>query len=442
MKQIHWSGILSAALIIFVAASCGTESETSQGDIQVIDLAAAVGGGKIVNISDVTDDIKYVALETTDSSLIGERARVQIVNGRIYVLSSQSLFSFDIKVFDINGKYLYTFNRVGRGPEEYSQMSGIEIDNVTGGFIAFDLFSLLFNSTIQSGSFKEYDKEGNYLKTINMPVIKHGRLESVKRLNRNLFISSLGPKSFDQVKIHGAAFNSQSNILFEIPLASMPDYVPKETIGRRVITKDAEWEKQYHTWSPLIKIFKDVARFIYKYNDTIFTLNQNLNYYPSFVINYGNYRNTSTDIYNTPRTKSDFITIDYSTFVESNRFIMMKLMLRDYAHEPYDEHIQTKRNDVMTLRRTDCYGMFDKQTGQFNLLNQPVKGKLGLREDINNGPLFFPTDISADDLASTVYSALQLIEHAEVYDVKGDLKELISKLKDNDNPVIAIAKFK
>ena len=184
-----------------------------------------------------------------------------------------------------------------------------------------------------------------------------------------------------------------------------------------------------------------MARLIYQYNDTIFTLNQSLNYYPSFVINYGKYRNTSTDIYNTPRTKSDFITIDYSTFVESNRFIMMELMLRDYAHEPYDEHIQSKKG-ILTLKRTQCYGLFDKQTGLFNLLNQPVKGKLGIREDINNGPLFFPKDISADDLASTVYSALQLIEHAEVYDVKGDLKEIVSKLKDTDNPVVAIAKFK
>ena len=441
MKQIHWSGILTATLILFVAASCGSESETIQGDIKVIDLAGAVGKGKIVNISEVADDIKYVALETTENSLIGERARVQIVNGRIYVLSMQSSFSFDIKVFDINGKYLFTFNRKGRGPEEYSQMSSIEIDNVTGGFIAFDLFSILFNSTIESGLFKEYDKDGNYIRSLKLPAIEPGRLESVRKLNENLYISSVGEKSFDPVKIHGAAFDSQSNIVFEIPMASMPDYLPKETIGRRVITKDAEWEKQYHTWPPSIKIFKDVARFIYKHNDTIFTLNQKLNYYPSFVINYGNYRNI-TDILNIPRTKSDFITIDYSTFVESNRFILIKLNLREYAHEPYDEHIQTKRNDVMTLRRTDCYGMFDKQTGQFNLLNQPVKGKLGIREDINNGPLFFPTDISADDLASTVYSALQLIEHAEVYDVKGNLKELVSKLKDTDNPVVAIAKFK
>lgn len=442
MKHIHWSGILTAIIILFVAVSCSSESETSQSDINIIDLVGAVGKGKIVNISEVADNIKYVALETNENSLIGDRARVKIVNGRIYVLSMQSSFSFDIKVFDINGKYLFTFNRKGRGPEEYDLMSSVEIDNVTGGFIAFDLFSLSLNSTIQSGLFKEYDKDGNYIRSLKLPAIEPGRLESVNKLNENLYISSVGEKSFEQVKIHGVAFDSQSKIVFEIPMATVPDYLSNETIGRRVVLTDAKWEKKYLTWSPSIKIFKDVARLIYQYNDTIFTLDQKLNYYPSFVINYGNYRNTSPDIYRTPSKKSDYISIIYPTFVESNRFILMKLNLREYAHEPYDEHIKTKRNDVMTLRRTDCYGMFDKQTGQFILLNQPVKGKLGIREDINNGPLFFPTDISADDLASKVYSALQLIEHAEVYDVKGDLKELVSKLKDTDNPVVAIAKFK
>ena len=211
MKQIHWSGILSAALIIFVVASCGTESETSQGDIQVIDLVGAVGKGKIVNISEVADDIKYVALETTDNSLIGQRARVQIINGRIYVISSQYL-SFDIKVFDINGKYLFTFNKMGRGPEEYSLMSYVKIDNVTGGFMAFDIFSLMSNYTMTSLCVKEYDKDGKYIKSYNLPVIKPGRLESINKLNENLYISSVGEKSFEPVLIHGIAYDTLSNV--------------------------------------------------------------------------------------------------------------------------------------------------------------------------------------------------------------------------------------
>ena len=438
MKKFRFSLIAAALLAV---ASCGSESEISQGDIKVIDLAAAVGGGKIVKLSEVADDIKYVALETTDSSLIGMGAKVQIENGRIYVRSRNSN-STDVKVFDFDGKYLFTFNRTGRGPEEYSSMSRIDIDPITGGFIVFDLIPFITNKSLSLWYFKMYDREGNYLKNIDVPQIDVGRLDLVSRLNKNLFVSLVGSSSKEPVKIHGAAFDTLSKIVFEIPLATIPEYASKESyvesIGIGITTSD---EKRYAAYPPSIRSFKDVVRFVNIYNDTIFTLDQNLNYFPSYVINYGNYANTSLDRSGITHIKGKHITLDPLSYMESNRFIMMSFVMRDYAHEPYDEYIQGK-NRVITVPRTNSYGLYDKQTGFFNLLNQPVKGKLGLLEDIKNGPPFIPGHINADDYASALFSAVQLIEHAEVYEVTGDLKEIVSKLKDTDNPVVAIAKFK
>ena len=438
MKKFRFSLIAAALLAV---ASCGSESEISQGDIKVIDLAAAVGGGKIVNISEVADDIKYVALETTDSSLIGMGAKVQIENGRIYVRSRNSN-STDVKVFDIAGKYLFTFNRTGRGPEEYSPMSKIEIDPVTGGFMVFDMMPLITNNSLSSWFFKMYDRDGNYLKNIDIPQIDAGRLVFVRRLNKNLFVSLVGSSSKEPVKINGAAFDSLSNIVFEIPLVSIPEYASKESYVESIgIGKTTSEGKTYAAYPPSIRSFKDVVRFVNIYNDTIFTLDQNLNYFPSFVINYGNYANTSLDRSGITHIKGKHITLDLLSYMESNRFIMMNFFMRDYAHEPYDEYIQGK-NGPVTIPRANCYGIFDKQTGFFNLLNQPVKGKLGLLDDIKNGPPFIPGHINSDDYASALFSAVQLIEHAEVYEVKGELKEIVSKLKDTDNPVVAIAKFK
>ncbi|PKP38341.1 MAG: hypothetical protein CVT97_01900 [Bacteroidetes bacterium HGW-Bacteroidetes-14] len=438
MKKFRFSLIAAALLAV---ASCGSESEIKQGDIKVIDLAAAVGGGKIVKMSEVADDIKYVPLETTDSSLIGMGAKVQIENGRIYVRSRNSN-STDVKVFDIDGKYLFTFNRTGRGPEEYSPMSKIEIDPVTGGFMVFDMMPLITNNSLSSWFFKMYDRDGNYLKNIDIPQIDAGKLVFVRRLNKNLFVSLVGSSSKEPVKINGAAFDSLSNIVFEIPLASIPEYASKESYVESIgIGKTTSEGKTYAAYPPSIRSFKDVVRFVNIYNDTIFTLDQNLNYFPSFVINYGNYANTSLDRSGITHIKGKHITLDLLSYMESNRFIMMNFFMRDYAHEPYDEYIQGK-NGPVTIPRANCYGIFDKQTGFFNLLNQPVKGKLGLLDDIKNGPPFIPGHINADDYASALFSAVQLIEHAEVYEVKGDLKEIVSKLKDTDNPVVAIAKFK
>ena len=438
MKNIRFLTVVVIALLTTI--SCKTDVELQTGEIKVIDLAGAVGGGKIVNISDVADDIKYVALETTDSSLIGLAARVQVENGRIYVHSKKSN-STDIKVFDIDGKYLFTFDRTGRGPEEYSSMSKIEIDNITGGFIVFDKIPSTSNSK-SLGHFKEYDKLGNYIKTTIMPVIDPGRLDGVKRLNKNLYISSVGSISSAPMKIHGAAFDTLSNIVFELPLTEVPEYIlnemQEEIIGFEGLAKE---RKMFYTLPPTIEIIKNQARIFSQSNDTIFTLDQKLNYYPAYVINLGNYVDTSPDRNNISPVKGNHINLDPESYVESTRFIIMSFIMRNFAHEPYNENIQTKFR-VVSVPRTNCYGIYDKQTGFFNLMNQSVKGKLGFREDLKNGPPFIPAHISKDDLASALFSAVQIIEHSEVYDVIGELKEIVSKLKDTDNPVVAIAKFK
>ena len=439
MKKITFP--LIVALLLVAAGSCDSGSELKPGEVKTIDLAASVGSGKVFKVSEVADDIKYVALETTDSSLIGMGARVLTVHDRIYVSSRNSNVT-DYKVFDLNGKYLFTFNRTGRGPEEYSSVSKIEIDHVTGGFMVFDIIPLLTNQSLPSWYFKMYDKNGRYLKDINVPQIEAGKLELVRRLNMNLFVSSVGSSSKEPLKIHGAAFDSLSNIVFEIPVATTPEYAPSESyvesIGIGISTSEG---KRYAAYPPSIRSFKNVVRLVNIYNDTIFTLDQNLNYFPSFVINYGNYVNTSPDRSEITHIKGKHITIEPLSYMESNRFVIMNFIMRDYAHEPYDEYIQA-RNRVITVPRTNCYGIYDKQTGFFNLMNQPVKGKLGFQEDIKNGPPFIPGHINSDDYASALFSAVQLIEHAEVYEVKGDLKEIVSKLKDTDNPVVAIAKFR
>ena len=431
MKKFRFSIIAASFLAV---ASCGSESEIKQGDIKVIDLAAAVGGGKIVNISEVADDIKYVALETTDSSLIGSKAVVHVENGFIYVKSRGVNFT-DIKVFDLNGKYIFTFNRVGRGPEEYSRLSQFEIDHVTGGFNVYGLFP-------NEKALKEYSNEGHYIRTVKIPKIDIGSLDPPKKLNHNCYISSIGKFCRDTVKVHGVVFDSSSNIIFEIPLSKTPDYMPKEFVQTMMGDNGPViGDKAYNTWPPTVYIVKTEARFINPVNDSIFTLDQNLNYFPSFIINYGGFINKSFDRKGITLTKGNHISLDPQYYFESTRFVILNFIMRDYAHEPYDEHIQSS-NRVITVPKANSYGIYDKQTGFFNLLNQPVKGKLGLREDFKNGPTFVPTHISKEDLASTLFSAVQLIEHGEVYEVKGDLKEIVSKLKDTDNPVVAIAKFK
>ena len=84
-------------------------------DLKTIDVGKSIGKGRIVNISEIATDIKYVPLETNKSSLIGKGAVVFYENGRIYVRFLRTI----LQVFDSTGKYLFTFNKIVRGPQEY-----------------------------------------------------------------------------------------------------------------------------------------------------------------------------------------------------------------------------------------------------------------------------------------------------------------------------------
>ena len=93
-------------------------------------------------------------------------------------------------------------------------------------------------------------------------------------------------------------------------------------------------------------------------------------------------------------------------------------------------------------KHTDCYALYNKKTGEFTLLNQPVKNIPGFKDDIKNGPPFLPTSISSDFQACALFNASQIIEYAQANDLKGELKEIAKDLKDTDNPIVAIAKMR
>lgn len=68
-------------------------------------------------VTDFFDEVRYVILETNDSSIIGERVKFRLASdyNRIVAFSDQTGFT----VFNGNGKWINTFDHQGEGPEEY-----------------------------------------------------------------------------------------------------------------------------------------------------------------------------------------------------------------------------------------------------------------------------------------------------------------------------------
>ncbi|GAB1472739.1 hypothetical protein MASR2M69_01800 [Bacteroidota bacterium] len=398
-------------------------------------MASNVGKGKIVDLSDVAHDIRYVKLETNDSSLIGSFPKAYYENGRIYVVCSKVIIAFDE-----NGKFLFKLDSRGRGPKESVNISNILFLPDSGGILIHSRGNERTNKLLF------FDENGIYLRTKDMPVKFNMSNEMVLRLNSNLYVYPFHLLKQDSATIIASVYDSTFNVLKNISTPYLPEnekithmqMAKRESDGSVTMINAGSY---FSIQPPNMYIFKDNVRFLTKGNDTIFSLDSKLNYYPAFWINYGKYKNQSPDNINISTEKGKYITQKNNYFIESEENIILQFYLRDYCHEPY-EITFTNLNRIRVNRYTDCYALYNKKTGAFTLMNQPVKNMLGFREDIKNGPPFLPVSISSDFQACALFTASQIIEYAQANDVKGELKEIVKGLKDTDNPIVAIARMK
>ena len=118
--------------------------------------------GKRLSISDYLKSVRYVKLELSDESLIGEITKLEVFENRIYVhdLKTKSVF-----VFSIDGRYLFKINNVGQGPGEYLQVNFFGIDRDRKEMVLSDFVSM---------KILRYDLSGKYLSTQKVPFRGYG----------------------------------------------------------------------------------------------------------------------------------------------------------------------------------------------------------------------------------------------------------------------------
>ncbi|MDZ4058585.1 MAG: 6-bladed beta-propeller, partial [Bacteroidales bacterium] len=81
----------------------------------------------MVQLSEIAESIEYIPLETNRNSMIDKVSWSSLVfeNNKYYI---RTRFEESIFVFDSVGKFLFKFNRTGRGPEEYEYLAGFTVD--------------------------------------------------------------------------------------------------------------------------------------------------------------------------------------------------------------------------------------------------------------------------------------------------------------------------
>jgi hypothetical protein len=110
------------------------------------------------DLSPYLDSIKYVKLELTDESIIGNINKLIIYEDRIYILDDQT---YSLFIFDMDGKYLNKIATVGQGPGEYIQLDFFDIDRDSKQIVLTDLMEYWV---------MRYDMDRNFLYRQKIPV--------------------------------------------------------------------------------------------------------------------------------------------------------------------------------------------------------------------------------------------------------------------------------
>jgi hypothetical protein len=139
--------VIIISIFVAIWVSCNNEISDS-GKIETIQLKSSLKE----KASNLFKEAKVIPLETTDSSLIVRIKRIEIWNDNIFVLNELKSHN-NILCFDLGGKFLFSIDRMGQGPGDYSYLGDFIIDE--------NLNHLILVS--ENSRTLHFDLQGNFL---------------------------------------------------------------------------------------------------------------------------------------------------------------------------------------------------------------------------------------------------------------------------------------
>lgn len=118
--------------------ACGEDSKNSGNKIEI------PVQGVDISISDIFTDLSVIPLETNDSSFIGSISKIELSNGKIYVLDKSS--TKKVHIFDTVGNYVSSIGNIGRGNGEYLNVEDFALSNDTVVILSHPSMAYLYNN--------------------------------------------------------------------------------------------------------------------------------------------------------------------------------------------------------------------------------------------------------------------------------------------------------
>lgn len=390
--------LISIIILTFTFIGC-SENNSSQDNLIMVDVIKDYPKKDFL-LQDIFD-IEYIQLETADEFLT--QGNIRAIGKNIILTKNNGRTDGDIFLFDrTTGKGIRKINRLGQGGEEYTNILEIVLDEER---------QEIFVNNHYSGKIIVYDLKGEFKRSFNQPEMCFYNEMGI--FDKDRLICHDGYLSFDKEEKKRNFFmlvSKQDGSIEEIPIPY--DKVKTELILKQIDGKTRDWSVRNKKLIP----HEDAWLLTELSADTIYRYSPNVKMKP-FIVRTPSVQIMNPEVFLFPSILTD-------------RYYFMQAVKKDFDF----------RTDT-DLKRTDL--MYDKESNKIfevTFYNSDYIEKIPVKMMFEISILSF---VNKEGIAfSRILPASELVEAYQNNKLRGSLKEIAASLKEEDNPVVMIAKYK
>jgi len=349
--------------------------------------------------------VEYIAFETNVNTIMRIRTDMIVyVSDNYIIVANTHSNDGDILVFDGKGRSKFTFNHRGQGPTNYNSLfGGIAFDEKAKEIFVFDRAA---NPKIQV-----YAENGEHKRTLTgFPDFREITLHNFD--DETLLI-------YDNTGVWGqnTTYSHKPYMLMSKRDGSIVDTLNIHLPVR--LSNAAVWRVEENgqpmTYSMNVPITNNRSfgnDFIITdwSSDTIYRLTPQRELQPMIV--------------RKPPMQDTEPKILISNFLATDKFKLLGVYVMDYG---------LLRNGGDIIRRQLMYDFETGQINEYRFKNRDITSSRGT---------MFHEAVTPENTAVTVYDVVRLFEMDENGEIRGELKELLKTLDEEDNPVLMKITFK
>jgi hypothetical protein len=413
-------------LLALTISSC-SRGQKRNSSISTIDIEANINKMDIVYLSQFTDDIEYIPLQTKEDLFLKGIAGCRFSDSVILVNDYSKC-----ELFNSKGDFLNEIGTRGRGPGEFEFLYQAD---------------LLKSKTIyiqSTDDLLEYKMNGSFLNMYrNTFRIDGDDIRGWNLINDSLFFGNVANYS-GQSKYKALILNKKGNVKY-----TFKNY---DQFNRKKPCYGCPDQYVY------FNIFRSELFYKQFFIDTLFLLNNDYELIPKYSFNLGRLKmpasvRASNDV---GFELWDYISMDDVFQTEDYLLLKCRFGHRFPAKRFTAQTSIYPGGDPIWINTNYVLGIYSKHTGDFRFCKPTSTDNplftSGIYNDIDAGPRFFPTKQVNDSTLFMWIDANMLKEHVASDDFKNNvpkypekkkqLEELANNLNELDNPVLMLVTFK